>query len=63
MRGIYIKNCTCYYLDSITEVENFDFDNILLDEKSQENIFAYDISHKTLIGAKQLCIKFDKVVY
>ena len=30
--------------------EDFDFDNILIDEKSRENIFIYDILYKTLIG-------------
>ena len=47
-----IKNCTYYYFDDIIKIEDFDFDIILLDEKSYENI---------LIGAKSLRIKFDKV--
>ena len=42
------KDCTCYY-----------FDNILLDQKSYENILVYDISYKSLIGAKPLRIRFD----
>ena len=32
-----------------------------MDEKVHENILVYDISYKTLIGAKPLCIRFDKV--
>ena len=28
------KNCTCYYFDGIIEIKEFDFNNILLDEKS-----------------------------
>ena len=33
----------------------------MLDEKSYENILIYDISYKTLIGAKPLRIRLDKV--
>ena len=32
-----------------------------MDKKSYENIFIYDISCKTLIAAKPLCIRFDKI--
>ena len=32
-----------------------------MDKKSYRNILIYDISYKTLIGAKPLRIKFDKV--
>ena len=32
-----------------------------LDKKSQENILIYNISHKTLLGAKPLHIRFDEV--
>ena len=31
-----------------------------MDEKSHEDILIYDISCKTLIGAKPMDIKFDK---
>ena len=34
---------------------------ILIDEKSDENILVYEISHKTLIGAKPLRFRFNKV--
>ena len=34
------------------KIEDFNIDNILLDEKSNENILVYDMSYKTLIGAK-----------
>ena len=56
-----IKNRKCYYFDDITKIENFDFDSILLDEKSYKNILVYGISYKTLIGVKPLRIRFDKV--
>ena len=39
-----IKNCTCYYFDDIIKLEDFGLDNILINEKSHENILIYDIS-------------------
>ena len=39
----------------------YDFDNVLIDEKSHENVLIYYISCKTLIGSKSLCIRFDKI--
>ena len=61
LKEIDIKNCTCYYFDDIIKIEDFDFGNILVDEKSYESIFVYDISYKTLIGAKLLRIRLDKI--
>ena len=43
------------------KLEDFDIDNISIDEKSHENISIYDISYKTLIGGNPLRIKFDKI--
>ena len=48
-------------MDDIIKLEDFDFDNCLINEKSHENISFYTISNKTLIGAKPLFIRFDKV--
>ena len=41
----HIKIYTCYYFDDIIN-NNISFDNILLDEKSCENILIY-VAHKT----------------
>ena len=60
-KEVRIKNRTCYYFDVIIKLEDFDFDNILVDEKSHENILIYDISCKTLAGPKPLRIRFDKI--
>ena len=60
-KRVHIKNRTCYYFDDIIKFEDFDFYNILIDEKSQENILIYDISYKTLIGSKPLHIRFNKM--
>ena len=51
----------CYYFDSIIKIEEFDFNNNLKDESSYENIFIYNISYTTLIGAKPFRIRFHKV--
>ena len=56
-----IKNRTCYYFDDIIKFEDFDFRNVLLDQISHENDLVYDILFKTLIGAKPLHIRFNKV--
>ena len=58
---VLIKNRTCYYFDDIIKFEDFEFDNILLDEESNENILIYDISCKTLIRVKSLRIRFDEI--
>ena len=61
LQEIKIKNCTYYYFYSIIKIEDFVLDNILMDEKPYEKILVYDISYTTLIGAKPLFIRFDKV--
>ena len=43
------------------KTEDFDFHNILTDEKSNKDILVCDISNKTLTGAKPLHIRFNKV--
>ena len=63
---ITINNCYYYgkhesRLKSILSCKrSISSDNILLDAKSYENIFIYDISSKTLIRAKHLRIRFDQ---
>ena len=39
----------------------FDFDNILIDEKSYKNILKYNISYKSLNDYKPLRIRVDKI--
>ena len=60
-KKVRIKNRTCYYFDDIIKLEDFDLDNILIDEKSHENILIYNISYKTLIDQKPLRIRFDQI--
>ena len=61
LKKVRIKHCMCYYFDGIIELEDFEIDNILIDEKSHENILIYDISYKTLIELKPLHIILKKI--
>ena len=61
LKKVRIENRTCYYFDNKIKLEDFNLDNILIGEKSHENILIYDISYKTLIGSKPLRIRFDKI--
>ena len=40
LKEIDIKNRMCYYFDHIIKIEDFNLDNILIDEKSYENILV-----------------------
>ena len=61
LKEINIKNRTCYYFDDIFKFEHFDLNNILIDEKSYENILVYNISCKTLIDSKPLRFRLDQI--
>ena len=41
------------------KIEDFDLDNILIDEKSFKNILVYKVSHKNLNGSKFRRIRFS----
>ena len=41
LKEIDIENRTCYYFDDIIKIEKFNLDNILIDDKSLENILVY----------------------
>ena len=56
-----IKNRTCYHLDEIIKFEYFYFENVLIDEKPNENVLAYNISYKTFIGTQLFRIRLDKI--
>ena len=58
LKEINIKNRVC---DDIIEIEDFDPDNILIDENSYENILVYNNLRKSLIDCKPLRIRFDKI--
>ena len=33
LKNVSIKNCMCYYFNDVITIEDFDFDNILLNRK------------------------------
>ena len=51
----------CYYFDDIIRFEDFEFDDTLLDKNDLKLLLIYDVSYKTSIGTKPLCIVFDKL--
>ena len=57
----YQLNIACYIFNDIIKIEDFDLDNVLIDEESIENISVFKISFKCLIDSKRLRISFDKM--
>ena len=69
LKEIDIKKGTCYYFDDITKIQDFDLNNILIDEKSYQKILVYNksligtispISYKSLTDSKTFRVRFDK---
>ena len=58
---INIKNLKCFYFDEIIKFEDFNLDNILIDEKSYGNILVYHVSQKIQVDVKPLVVRFDKI--
>ena len=48
-KKVSIENWTSYDFDDIIKLEDFDINNIFINEKSHKNVLIYDISYKTLI--------------
>ena len=53
--------CMLFYFSDIIKFEDFDFDNILINEKVYKNILIYNILYRALIGPKPQHIRFDKI--
>ena len=43
-----VKNRIYYFFNDIIDIENFDLNNIKIDEKSYENILIYYIGYVTI---------------
>ena len=54
VKDIYIKNSTNYFFNDIIYKENFDPNNIKIDEKSYKNVLIYYIGY--------VAIKYSKYV-
>ena len=58
---VHIRNHKCYYFNDIIKFEDCNFENILTDEKSYENVLIYGVLYKALVGAKPLHIRFNEI--
>ena len=61
LKEVNIKHCTCCCFDGIIKIEDFYFDYIIIDEKSNKEILVFDILYKTLFGSKPIHIRSDQV--
>ena len=43
------------------KIEDFDFDNIIIDKRLHKGILVYDISYKTLFDSNSCYIRFDEI--
>ena len=48
VKDINIKNGTYYFFNDIINIENFDLNNIKIDENSYKNIIIYYIGYVTI---------------
>ena len=55
-KKVCIKNRACYYFDDIIKLKELDLENILIIQKSQENILTDNVSYKYLIYPKPYLI-------
>ena len=49
------------FFDDIIKIEDFDLDNIALDEKLYENSLVYNISYQTFVADEPLRVRFEKI--
>ena len=67
VKDINIKNRTYYFFNDIIYIENFDPNNIKIDEKSYKNILIYYIGYVTIkkdpkiYSVNPLYLIFDKM--
>ena len=48
VKGINIKDRTYYFFNDVINIENFDPNNVKIDEKSYRNILIYYIGYVTI---------------
>ena len=72
LKEIDIKYRACYYFDDIIKIEDFDLNNILIDEKSYENILVYNdgfvrvydrSKYLVLFGSEKYDYIYDRIRY
>ena len=57
VKDMNIKNRTYYFFNDIIAIEDFDSNNIKIDEKPYKNILIYYIGYATI----KECVKIDSV--
>lgn len=60
LKKINIKNRTCYYLHDLRKINDLDFKNIAVDEKSDIDIYIYYLRYKIPYSTNNLSIIFIK---
>ena len=63
VRDISIKNHTYYFFDEIININNFDSNNIKLNEKSYKDILIYYIGYVTMKDLKYVIINSVNILY
>ena len=63
IKDLSIKNHTYYFFDDITNIKNFDPNNIKIDEKSYKNILIYNIGYVTIKNSKYVKINSVNPLY
>ena len=48
VKDLNIKKGTHYFFNDVVDIENFDTNNIEIDEKSHKNILIYYIGYETI---------------
>ena len=61
-KKLIVKIVCVFSFDDITNGTKINFNNILINKESYENILVYNISYKSQAGPKPLSIRFDKIV-
>ena len=62
-KGINIKNQTYYFFEDIININNFDPNNIKIDEKSCKNILIHYIAYVTIKNLKYIEINSGNSLY
>ena len=55
VKDVNIKKRTYYFFNDIIDIENFDSNNIKIDEKSYKNILIYYIGYVTIKKYVKIC--------
>ena len=63
LKDVNMKNHTYYFFDDITNIKDFDPDNIKIDEKSYKNILIYYIAYVMIKNLKYIKVNSLNSLY